>query len=107
MKRKNFIKTSITGIIGLFTIPFLFHSTFVNTKNNKDRRIEYYDNDKKSWTEIKFKDVKKDMYVQMFEPNEQPVIMEYKNEKPMYGALVTKDTYIGKNGILIFEYKLL
>lgn len=95
MKRSTFIK-SLPALIGLISLPFFF--------KNDMRRVEYYDN---GWKKIKFKNVKKNMYVQMFESTGETVVMGQKEGKDIYGALVTKSSYAGKGGVPTFNTEIL
>ena len=97
MKRLEFIRKSPLALIGLLFIPM-----FKNTEN-KNRRVEYYED---GWKNIDFENIKKDMYIQMFEPDGAPVVMGWKNKKPIYGALVIKSPYQHK-GVLTINIKIL
>lgn len=97
MKRSDFIKKSPIVLIGLLFIPML------KSIDNKNRRVEYYDN---GWKSIDFEQVEKEMYIQMFEFDGSPVVMGWKKDKPMYGATVTKSPYMYK-GILTINTRIL
>ena len=95
MKRSKFIKSGLAGLVGiLFFIPI---------HKNENRYFEYYNN---GWKKVKFRDIISGMYVQGFEPDGTFIVMGWKEGKPMYGALVTKGTYVGKRGVLTFESRV-
>jgi len=95
MNRSDFVKKLPLLLTGLLFIPNITSNT---------RRVEHYND---GWKGIDFKNVKKDMYIQMFESDNKPVIMGWKNGNPMYGARAISDAYIGKSGVLTFESKIL
>jgi hypothetical protein len=94
MKRSAFIKRGLLGFVGLL---------FVVVPKNNYNRVEYYDN---GWEKVEFENIKKDMYIRMFEPDDEPVIMVWKNEKPIYGAFADCDAYI-REGIPVVMIKTL
>lgn len=94
MKRLAFIQRGLFGFAGLL---------FAVVPNVNYRRVEYYDD---GWKKVEFKNIKKDMYVRMFELDGEPVIMVWEKGKPMYGALADSDAYT-REGIPVVMIKKL
>lgn len=98
MQRKDFIKKSSLGLMGLIFAPGML----LGNKPVITRTVQYW-HSKKGWVEIPFNDVEEGMLVTMYESDGVQVVMKVDHGDPKYSAVVTKGTYLRPDGIPTFE----
>ena len=91
MKRSKFIKTGLMGFVGVLITGKLISAS---KPDNQFRSVEYYDN---GWHPIEFEQIKKGMYIRMFEPDGTPVtLFAISEDRKGYTSMALADASFNK-----------